>query len=226
MTAARAMRVIPGVSSAIVAGCATSGIGGADRQRVFVRVPRVHVMQVPVVEIVGVTVVRDGDVPAAWPVRVRLGVLSMRGAAGGEEHGAGDEGEGEFGARQTCSMCIHAWQGYARVSPMAQARHLQATCKNPPCSCGLALLHCPRRARAGFSTQVFMAKNLRRGADAGAACRAPVRSHLGGAAPLCSRGFPRSGSPVRDQARGRRTVGQRAGVGICPAPEDRAVLPG
>ena len=74
MTAARAMRVIPGVSSAIVAGCATSGIGGADRQRVFVRVPRVHVMQVPVVEIVGVTVVRDGDVPAAWPVRVRLGV--------------------------------------------------------------------------------------------------------------------------------------------------------
>jgi hypothetical protein len=39
---------------------------------VFVNVIAVHVMQVTVVQIVGVAVVLEGRVPAPWPVRVRM----------------------------------------------------------------------------------------------------------------------------------------------------------
>jgi hypothetical protein len=41
-------------------------------QDVFVNVIAVHVMQVTVVQIVGVSVVLEGRVPAPWPVRVRM----------------------------------------------------------------------------------------------------------------------------------------------------------
>ena len=48
-------------------------------QDVFVNVIAVHVMQVTVVQIVGVAVVLEGRVPAPWPVRVRMLLVCLVG---------------------------------------------------------------------------------------------------------------------------------------------------
>ena len=94
VTTSRAVRMAGGVGGALVIRRAGDRIGGGDGETVFVRVSAMRVVQMAVMQIVSVPVVEDGDVAARRAVRVRLGVLTMRGAANGEKRGDGERDEG------------------------------------------------------------------------------------------------------------------------------------
>lgn len=92
-----AVRVAGGVGGALVIGRAGVRIGGRDGESVFVRVSAMRVVQMAVMQIVSVPVVENGDMAARGTVGVRLGVLPVRGAAGGDERGEQDEGRFQQG---------------------------------------------------------------------------------------------------------------------------------
>ena len=94
MTASGAVRVASGVRGAFVVGRAGGGVRPVHREAMLVGVPTVDVVQMPFVQVVRVAVMGDGDMAAARPVRVRLGVLPVRDAAGGRKRGDSEEGEG------------------------------------------------------------------------------------------------------------------------------------
>jgi len=60
------------VTLACVAWCAGGRVGGIDWEHVLIDMVAVHMMHVPVVEVVGVIVVLDGSVPAALAVDVSV----------------------------------------------------------------------------------------------------------------------------------------------------------
>jgi hypothetical protein len=68
MAAARPMPMSLVVLAAIVVGSAGGGVGAADGQTVFLNLVAFVVVQVTIVQIVGVAVVLDGRVAAVWPV--------------------------------------------------------------------------------------------------------------------------------------------------------------
>lgn len=68
VAATGAVYVVGGVSGALVLGCAALGIILVDRQYVLVDMIAVHVMQVPVMQVIDVAVVLDGGMPAAGAV--------------------------------------------------------------------------------------------------------------------------------------------------------------
>lgn len=94
VTAAGAVRVPGGVRGAFVIRRASVRVCGGDGEAVLVRVGAMDVVEVTVMQVVGVAIVEDGEVAATRTVRVRFGMLSVRGAAGGEERGDGKRGEG------------------------------------------------------------------------------------------------------------------------------------
>ncbi len=78
VTAARAVHVVGLVRSARVIGRARVGVRGVHRERVLVSVVAVHVVEVPVVKVIGVPVVLDGLVPAARSVAMLAVVVVVR----------------------------------------------------------------------------------------------------------------------------------------------------
>lgn len=82
VAAAGAVSVSLVVRSAGVAGGAGRGVRAADGDGVLVGVVAMHVVQVPIVEVVGVPVVLDGNVSAARAVGVRMLVVRLMGHRG------------------------------------------------------------------------------------------------------------------------------------------------
>ena len=76
MPAASSMGVLAVVRAARMSGGASGWIRTALRQRVFIHVPLVRTVKMPVMHIVNVTFVLYADMPAAWTVSMR--VLIMR----------------------------------------------------------------------------------------------------------------------------------------------------
>ena len=70
VAAIRAVDMARLVSAAIVRRGALGGIGGVDRERVLVDVPDVRMMQMPVMQVIGVPIVLDGRMTAAGAVNV------------------------------------------------------------------------------------------------------------------------------------------------------------
>jgi hypothetical protein len=68
MAAAGAVPMSLVVLAAIMVGSALGGISAADRQRVFLDFVAFVVVQVPIVQVVGVALVADGLVAAVGPV--------------------------------------------------------------------------------------------------------------------------------------------------------------
>jgi len=64
---------------AVVLGCAGGGILGADLQHVIVDVIAVHVMEVPVVQVIDVVSVLDGDMSASWSVGMAVSFMHLAG---------------------------------------------------------------------------------------------------------------------------------------------------
>jgi hypothetical protein len=71
------------VSGARVAGRAAVGIGRADLEDVLIDVIAMHVMQMAIVEIVGVTAVCDSPVTTGWTMLVGV-ILMLRTRAHGD----------------------------------------------------------------------------------------------------------------------------------------------
>lgn len=92
MTAVRAVDVIGGVFGSGEARRAFVRISGADGEGVFVHMGAVHVMQMACIKVVGVTVVRDGEMAATGAVLMRMAfrVFGMS-RAGGDNERDGDE---------------------------------------------------------------------------------------------------------------------------------------
>jgi hypothetical protein len=70
VAAARVVLVVARVAGTVVAAVARGGILGARRDRVFVDMTFVRMVQMPIVHVVGVAFVPDTRVPAALSVRV------------------------------------------------------------------------------------------------------------------------------------------------------------
>jgi hypothetical protein len=68
MTASRSVRMTP----ALHIGCAPYGRIGVHRDNVFVNMVAMHVVQMPLMKIVQMTIVTDGLVTAIWAVLVRM----------------------------------------------------------------------------------------------------------------------------------------------------------
>ena len=80
VAAIRAVDMARLVSAAIVSRGALGGIGGVDRERVLVDVPDVRMMQMPVMQVIGVPIVLDRRMSAAGAVNVIVvGMLLARG---------------------------------------------------------------------------------------------------------------------------------------------------
>jgi len=73
MSAARSMRVLTVMRAARMGRSASGRIRTTLRQGVFIHVPLVGTVKMPVMQIVDVTFVLDRDMPAAWTVS--MGVL-------------------------------------------------------------------------------------------------------------------------------------------------------
>jgi hypothetical protein len=65
------------VGAAIVLGRTCGGIGCVYRDYVFVDMAFVRMVNVPVVEVVGVALVLDGSMPATRSVLMRMAVMSL-----------------------------------------------------------------------------------------------------------------------------------------------------
>ena len=73
VSAAFGVLVVAGwVALARVARCAGGRVGGVDGEHVLIDMVSMHVVHVPVMEVVGVIVVLDGSVPAALAVDVSV----------------------------------------------------------------------------------------------------------------------------------------------------------
>ena len=84
MSAARPVLVVGGVAGAVVGGSAVGRILGVDREGVLLDRAAGGVVEVPVVQVVDVAVVRDGDVAAVGAVAVRMMIVGVaHGASGG-----------------------------------------------------------------------------------------------------------------------------------------------
>jgi uncharacterized protein YqgC (DUF456 family) len=76
MPAASSMRVLAVVRAARMSGSTSGRIRATLRQGVFIHVPLVGAVKMPVMHIVNVTFVLNRDMPAAWTVS--MSVLIMR----------------------------------------------------------------------------------------------------------------------------------------------------
>ncbi len=92
VTAIRGVDVTGGGFVRAVTGRAFVGIRGADGEGVVVHMRAVHVMQMACIKVVGVTVVRDGEMAATGAVLMRM-VFRVFGMsrAGGDNERDGDE---------------------------------------------------------------------------------------------------------------------------------------
>jgi hypothetical protein len=72
VAAARSVPVLAIMAAAIMVGRAAVGVVRRDLDRVLVDVPLVGMMEVPVVQVVDMIAVLDGDMPAIGPVGVRM----------------------------------------------------------------------------------------------------------------------------------------------------------
>jgi hypothetical protein len=70
MSAVRSMSMFGSVSFALMVGRAFVRVGITYRERVFIDVVLVHVMQVTIMEIIGMPVMTDSHVPATGSVRM------------------------------------------------------------------------------------------------------------------------------------------------------------
>jgi hypothetical protein len=70
VAATRAMDMARLVAAAIMRRSAVGRVDGVDRQRVLVDVPHVRMMQMPVMQVIGVRIVLDGRMTAAGAVNV------------------------------------------------------------------------------------------------------------------------------------------------------------
>lgn len=70
VSAAGAVDMVRSVTAAVVLRGAGGGVGGVDFQRVLVDVPAVRMMQMPVMQVIGVALVLDGRMAAAEAVNV------------------------------------------------------------------------------------------------------------------------------------------------------------
>ena len=75
VSAVRAMSVLATVPFAVMGGRAFVRVGGAHREGVFINVVVMHVMQMTIMQIVGVPVVAYSHVPARGAVRVTMGCV-------------------------------------------------------------------------------------------------------------------------------------------------------
>ena len=75
MAAALAMGVRPVMSAAVMHRSTSRRVLRIDEEGALVDVPVVHAMKVPVVRVVDVVVVLNGDVTALWPVNVIVRVV-------------------------------------------------------------------------------------------------------------------------------------------------------
>ncbi len=79
VSASGAVLVVRIVGAAGVIGRAVSRVRAADRQEVLVHVVGVGMMEVAVVQVVGVAVMAHGQVTAAFPVNVLVAVVTIAG---------------------------------------------------------------------------------------------------------------------------------------------------
>ena len=79
MTAARAMDMIPGMPAAGMLRRTRGGVGCVDRQNVLVHVIAMDMVQVAVVQVIGVAVVLDGHVPTSRTVLVAVCRVDLAG---------------------------------------------------------------------------------------------------------------------------------------------------
>jgi len=70
MSAIRAMDVIGIVTLISVFWCAAVGVRLADFDLVLIHVVFVHVMEMPIVQIINMTIMSNGDVAASWAMHV------------------------------------------------------------------------------------------------------------------------------------------------------------
>ena len=75
MTASRAVDVIGIVALMPVFWCATNGVRLADLDLVLIHVIFVHVMEMPIVQIVDMAIMPDGDVAASWTMLVIVSLV-------------------------------------------------------------------------------------------------------------------------------------------------------
>jgi hypothetical protein len=75
MAAARSVPVLAIMAAAIMVGRAPFGVAPADIDRVFVDMPLMGMMEVPVVQVVDMIAMLDGDMPAIRPVG--MGMIHM-----------------------------------------------------------------------------------------------------------------------------------------------------
>jgi len=75
----RAVHVSLLMMPAVVLGGAARWMLGADLERVFVDVIAVHVMEVPVVQVIDVVSVLDGDMSASWSVGMAVSFMHLAG---------------------------------------------------------------------------------------------------------------------------------------------------
>lgn len=96
MTAGRAVRVIPGVLFAAVAGRAGGWIGVVHTERMFVHMAAVDMMEMAIVQIVGVPVVNDCGVTTTGlmlvSVSLFMGPMALATEAGKRDHRGESEG--------------------------------------------------------------------------------------------------------------------------------------
>ena len=76
MAAIRAMSVTLLVHVAVMLGRATLWIGGAHLNPVFVYAIAAYVVQMPIVEVIDMTIVSYGRVPATWTMHVGVAFVS------------------------------------------------------------------------------------------------------------------------------------------------------
>ena len=72
MPTARPVLVVLRVLATVVVGCASGWIDDTDRQAVFFDLTCVLVIQMTVMEVVGVAVMLDADMATAWPMLVLM----------------------------------------------------------------------------------------------------------------------------------------------------------
>jgi len=108
VAAIRAVNMARLVSTAIVRRGAGGRVGGVDRQRVLVDVPNVRMMQMPVMQVIGVAIVLDGRMSAAGAVNVIVvGMLSAWGWSDLVRHA------------RTSGWRVDRWIRYPRVDDSA-----------------------------------------------------------------------------------------------------------
>ena len=96
--AVRGMDVARGLFRGSVTRRAGGRIGGGDGDDVLVHMPAVTVVQVAVIQVVGVAVMHDGEVAAAGAVRMRVGagMFGVRGTTARDEGERHDEEQDFF----------------------------------------------------------------------------------------------------------------------------------